>query len=499
MRAEDTDTPGRRIGVFIGSDSAPPGREALRHAQTDARRMRDVLVDLGDLRSEDAIVLEGPGPAEILRALEGLRERAEREPPRTFIFYYSGHADERALLLGRAELALSALARALAGIPAKLSLQLFDACRSGALTRTKGAKLGPPVAMATESAEGRVVISSSLEWEDSQESDRLEGSFFTFHLATGLRGPADADGDGRITISEAYAYVYDRTVESTLATTAGPQHPSFHFDLKGHGDVVMTRTGASTATLLFAAGDYLVVDEDREHVVAEVRARAAGERLALRPGRYRVTKRSKDEVLEGGVDIEPDTQVFADQYLTHRLDKESLVRKGGGPLVAHSVMLETGVRGSLGLGIEAAPFVRVGWSFALPWLTIRPHFSFSSGAGPRTPRLTYDVRELAAGLGALREQDVAFFTVSGGVVADAVWLTQVETRGREPARDAVGFVAGALLSVGLTPLRGFRVSAASELDAYGFPATSDDRAPTGPGDLLTRLTYRLMGSIAYEL
>ena len=56
-----------------------------------------------------------------------------------------------------------------------------------------------------------------------EESDLLGGSYFSHHLASGLLGDADRSADGRVTLAEAYAYAYERTV----ADTASSSNPHF--------------------------------------------------------------------------------------------------------------------------------------------------------------------------------------------------------------------------------------------------------------------------------
>src|SRR5438045_311950 len=70
--------------------------------------------------------------------------------------------------------------------------------------------------------------------------DAIGGSYFSHHLASGLLGGADKSGDGQVTLFEAYAYAYDRTVADTAESAAGAQHPTFSYDLAGNGDLVLT-------------------------------------------------------------------------------------------------------------------------------------------------------------------------------------------------------------------------------------------------------------------
>src|SRR5690606_19692291 len=123
------------------------------------------------------------------------------------VFYYSGHADAGELRLGASRYPMARLRERLAASPAAVRIALLDACRSGAITRTKGARRVPAFAVDTgpRAARGLVILTSSAKDEDSQESDRIGGSFFTHALVSGMLGEADASGDGRVTLAEAYA------------------------------------------------------------------------------------------------------------------------------------------------------------------------------------------------------------------------------------------------------------------------------------------------------
>jgi len=72
------------------------------------------------------------------------------------------------------------------------------------------------------------VLTSSAADELALESREIRGSFFTHHLVSGLRGTADASGDGRITLSEAYQYAFDHTLTAT-ASTGIRQHPGYEY------------------------------------------------------------------------------------------------------------------------------------------------------------------------------------------------------------------------------------------------------------------------------
>jgi hypothetical protein len=490
-----------RFGLFVGSNAAAIGRETLQHAEDDAARMRSVFVELGGIADQNAISVNSPDARRLLDAINAVATRVAAAEDATFIFYYSGHADDRALLLGETEVSFVDLRRALEAVPAKLRLEIVDACRSGALTRTKSAKMGAPFAVRSQgSGEGRVVITSSAEWEDAQESDRLGGSFFTFHLASGLRGAADVDADGSVTLAEAYAYVYGRTVESTLATAAGPQHPTFRHDLRGRGEVVLTQQNLREAALLALSGggDYLIVSGDSGRVAAEVRADSDGNQLSLRPGWYRVSKRTGSEVLEGSVHVLAGEKIEVDAWLNERVAHARLVRKGG-RFASQSVQVFGGMRGPLGEGIEATPIARAAWVVALPWFSVKPRATFGFPSALTTPRLSLEVFDTELGAEVSKSLDFDVVSIGVGLAGDFVWFHQRDRTRREPSRDAFGFVAAAVATIETRSWNGFSAVLSGELDAYGYPATSMDRAPVNEIELSTVLTYRVLFGVGYEL
>ena len=71
------------------------------------------------------------------------------------------------------------------------------------------------------SGKGRVVISASGANEVSSESDQLKQGIFTYYLLEGLKGEADIDKDGLVTVDEAFRFVSDHVPNATNQE----QHP----------------------------------------------------------------------------------------------------------------------------------------------------------------------------------------------------------------------------------------------------------------------------------
>jgi hypothetical protein len=295
----------RRFALVAGEPDGGAGTVRLRYAERDARRIHDILVRVGGVREADARLLLSQGAGAFRRALAELSQAAaaaRAAGERTvLVVYYSGHAKEDALRLGAGKVPLGELRTALERAPADVRIGLLDSCRSGAITRSKGVRPAPAFDVKTgEDAgpSGLVLIASSAADEDSQESDAIGASWFTHHLASGLLGGADASGDGQVTLAEAYAYAYARTVGSTASSAGGVQHPVFLYDLGGTGDVVLAELAPGAGGFVFppaAEGLYVVLDRSGR-AVAEV-AKSAGEerRIALPDGRYTLKKRLPDD------------------------------------------------------------------------------------------------------------------------------------------------------------------------------------------------------------
>ena len=307
--ADEAPAPVRRLAVVAGASDGGRGRTPLRYARSDAREVARILRQLGGVEAEDLVLLEDPDAATLRGALrraaaDAARLRDANRRLELFV-YYSGHSDEDGLLLGATRLSYADLRRDLDDVPAEVRVAILDSCASGAFTRAKGGlQRAPFLVDASNHVRGHAFLTSSAADEASQESDRLGASFFTHALLTGLRGAADASGDGVVTLNEAYQYAFRETLSRTETTRAGPQHATYDIGLVGSGDVVITdlrRAGAGLVLPEPMAGR-LFVRSGSGALVAELR-KTAGERLelALEPGGYAVRLAREGRVLEGNV------------------------------------------------------------------------------------------------------------------------------------------------------------------------------------------------------
>jgi hypothetical protein len=289
-------------GVIIGTNAGGAGQQPLRYAEDDARRVAQVLRELGRYGQADLRVLLSPDAARVMATVDDvaakMRSHQAKGEQALLVFYYSGHAKANSFSLGAEELAVAQLRDRLREIPSTLTLVVLDACQSGQFARTKGAQPAADFSYNSVSrltTKGVAVMASSSAQELSQESDELKSSYFTHHLVAGLRGAADADADGRVSLDEAYRYAYRRTLASTSETQVGGQHVTLETDLSGQGDVPVTYPAAARSQLELPGpleARVLVQHRASGSVAAEVqKAPGAPLRLAFVAGAYDVLVR----------------------------------------------------------------------------------------------------------------------------------------------------------------------------------------------------------------
>lgn len=369
-----------RFALVAGANRGSERLEALRYAERDARRVARILTELGGVDEARLTLEAGASRSDVLEGLSDLDARiraaqAAEHRDTILIVYFSGHADGVHVELGASRLTFEELRAAVEATAADLKIVILDTCHSGRITSAKGASPAPGfdvVLVDTLDTDGLAVITSSAGTEAAQESEALEGSFFTHHLLSALYGAADVNGDARVTLGEAYRYAYNKTVLGTLLTTRGPQHPTFDYELTGRGDVVLTFLLRGEATLRFGpdtAGSFLVVDAALEEVVAEIdKGAGTDRRLVLRQGTYWVAERRdgrvfiQDVALARGAEVAVDRAAMEERELSLAALKGARVSATSLQLFAHYGMTSGALRavgavhqGNLGLRVDAGP------------------------------------------------------------------------------------------------------------------------------------------------
>lgn len=325
---------GRRFGLVLGENRGLGEEEQLRFAESDARRVKEALVDVGGFAAQDVASVIGGDASKLRSALARLKESMGEGPHDRLIIYVSSHSSDGTLHLAGTELPLQELVDFMKAAPVQVGLLVIDACQSGRVTRLKGLKATDAPAMRVEASgvEGRVLISASGVDEYAQESDALQGSYFTHYLVTGLRGAADTSRDGKVTLDEVYAWAWARTIEATFSSRGGVQRPAFSVDLRGAGQLVLAEPERSVSRLTLdvqAAGRWLVVSDAAGNVFADVEKGEGPMSLAVPGGSYRVQLRVPDGVLERVVMVPASGGVTLSGSDLEQASLLRVARKGG--------------------------------------------------------------------------------------------------------------------------------------------------------------------------
>jgi hypothetical protein len=421
-----------RVAVVAGVNQGAAGRPVLWFAEKDAERFERALVELGDFSADGVALLRGPTAGAFREALaraEAQVKAARATGERTLLLvFYSGHAGSGGLEFGAERVGYDELKAAAAGSSAEAKVVVVDACEAGALTQVKGARAEARVdfALPVDEVRGTAFIASTAVGEAAQESAAIGGSFFTHHLEVALRGAGDADGDGRVTLAEAFRYTSQATVSDTSATRTGAQHPTYDFRMSGRGDVVLADLRRAEARLLVPVDPgALYVLRGPRGLTAEVPAGAAELALALPAGEYRVERRARDGRALGQVTLgRGETRALPHLVPT----RYEVARSKGGPLPTE-LWVGAGLQATGLPGTVAVPAFRLGLRREVGPVALVVHADY--GAGDVTDQsLTYGYARLGGGLSALYPVLGGRALLEGGLDLGGGWNTQSLPDGR---------------------------------------------------------------------
>ncbi len=234
--------------VVIGIDSYQNVRH-LKYAAKDATAFYQYLIKKIRIPQENvSLLLNEQAHLYKIRSILGTHLKRKAGKNDMVIIFFAGHgATEKDALspdgdglekyilpydadlknLYASALPMSEVSKIFSRIYSERLLFIADACYSGA---SGGRTIGAPGMRANisdafmdriSSGKGRVIITASGANEVSTEKDDLKHGVFTYFLLEGLKGVADFDKDGIITVDEAYNYV---SIKVPLATGQA-QHP----------------------------------------------------------------------------------------------------------------------------------------------------------------------------------------------------------------------------------------------------------------------------------
>lgn len=373
--------------ALVASARVADGQATLRFAERDADRVSSVLRELGNF--DRIYQLREARPQSLREALATVEADAAKDPALQVVFYFSGHADEAGLALGAEHFPFAELRSRVESSRAAVRVALLDTCFSGAVVRTKGGRSAAGYSLDTVEpprVRGAAIIAAGTANELAQESSAIEGSYFTHHVISALRGAGDRDGNGVVTLAEAYQYAYSHTLAATLPSAWGPQHPSYEYRLSGTGDLAMTQVGVNLPALSFPPGQgrVYVVSTAADDVMAEVSAQAVGRvRLVLPRGRYRIVAREDHRAWGAEVSLgaRMGADVSVEQSIFRPIAPELAFAKGHRNAARDELSLDLALSG-LGPGtINGTPEIGIGYLRRGPMLSVGPHFTYGSTEG----------------------------------------------------------------------------------------------------------------------
>lgn len=336
-----------RFALLVGANNGGKERVKLAFAHTDAKNIGKVLRELGGLSSSSKLTLLDPSIPEFKKTLVTLKNKiaiAKKTGRKTqLIFYYSGHSDEKGLLLGETQLPYSELKSDLVDLKSDVQIAILDSCASGAMIRQKGGKWRPSFLSDSSSmVSGHAILTSSSASEVAQESDRIGGSFFTHYMISGLRGAADRSNDRKVTLNEAYEYAFHKTLKRTQGTQSGAQHPNYDFQLAGSGDLVLTDLRSTSSLLILPKkliGQVYIRDQKGDLIAQIDKLKQEVLRFGLEPGEYSIAWEYEKKLKVGRVKLMKKQQVTLNISALNKTDREKTVARGGAPIKLKTIPL----------------------------------------------------------------------------------------------------------------------------------------------------------------
>lgn len=239
---------GKIWAVVIGISQYEQVRP-LKYADKDAIAFHDYLRQQVGV-PEDQITLLANDQATLFNLKRSLGTDLKRKagPQDTVIIYYAGHGApetdamspdgdglEKYLIPFDADpkdlystgLPMREVETIFHRLSADRVIFITDSCYSGATagrtfsTASRRATVSDKFLTRLAKGKGRVVLTASRAGEVSEERDDLGHGVFTYYLLQGLKGGADYDADGVVTVDEAYSYVSTHVPQ----VTGQNQHP----------------------------------------------------------------------------------------------------------------------------------------------------------------------------------------------------------------------------------------------------------------------------------
>lgn len=300
--------------LVVGNNSSfDPALGILKYSEMDAKRFARAMALAGHTRKKNIHLLARPSLKEFKKELA----RIETTPSSKFIFYFSGHSDERGLHFPDGLFTKRDLHQFLESVNAQAKIAILDSCYSGALA-VKGIEPAETEFLIPRSdydePTGTVFLTASSANEAAFESTKFEGSVFSYYLLSGIYGDADTNSDGAVTIEELYQHVYAQTrLDNLVLPARNQQKPEFVSDLKGHGALLVSLPSAHLQELTLApelSGDFRLFSAYGLHSFFVRKVQGQDARVKLPPGRYKVSTQKGMKIGQADIQLQSNRPVL---------------------------------------------------------------------------------------------------------------------------------------------------------------------------------------------
>src|SRR5512142_3477545 len=239
-----------KYALVIGNSEYQDARLAqLTAPGKDAGDLAQILRDKAFCAFDDVrVLLNEPEPV-VREAIDEFFDG--KAPDDLLLLYFSGHGvrDELGALYlavqntNRSRLRVTAIRsdfihESMEQSRARRQVLILDCCNSGAFQQGTQAATGGSIGVASAfGGTGRIILTASDALQYAWQGDAVMGnttnSLFTHYLVEGLKGEAENDGDGVITVDELYDYAYEQVRRAT------PNQTPSKFSSKQEGEIVL--------------------------------------------------------------------------------------------------------------------------------------------------------------------------------------------------------------------------------------------------------------------
>ncbi len=239
----------QRYAVLIGNSSFPSEAKLppLRFPENDVDALHELITSEEHGIFTQTFVLKNRSSQEVRERANEVLNLAERDD--LVLLYYAGHGklnrrgklhlatvDTRLSTLEATSFPVSSLRDFMEISRSKRIVVILDCCYSGAAGGVFTRGTTDDSLQQFASGRGIQVMTASTGIEVAEEREQDGHGVFTKHLLAGIRGGADEDGDGLVSVDELYRYVHRHVVQDSA------QVPTM-LNLEKAGDLIIAKSG----------------------------------------------------------------------------------------------------------------------------------------------------------------------------------------------------------------------------------------------------------------